>query len=378
MIASMNASIGDDRLPLSALLSMALVAFTIEFDNEFEHQAPHRTTDFGSTPGFRGAPWLVSMVMWSRFLRFVPDEGITVRELLLRSGSSKEELKLWLTRLSKWWGYLAVLPAEAGAGSSRKDMIVRPTAGGRKALEVWRPLTAAIEERWEQRFGRKTMDAMRESLRAVAGQLDASLPDSLPILGYGLFSKAPDAFRCSPAATSELSLPGLLSKVLLAFAIEFERASEVSLAIAANVLRLVEAGDVRLRNLPRQAGVSKEAIATAVSFLEKRGYAAQAHESATLRAKVLLLTAKGRRAAEAYLETVRNIEEQWRTRFGGELVGGLREALERLAGEPDAQQSPLMAALRPCPDCWRASLPAAETLPHFPMILHRGGFPDGS
>jgi len=84
MIASMNASIGDDRLPLSALLSMALVAFTIEFDNEFEHQAPHRTTDFGSTPGFRGAPWLVSMVMWSRFLRFVPDDGISVRELMRR------------------------------------------------------------------------------------------------------------------------------------------------------------------------------------------------------------------------------------------------------------------------------------------------------
>jgi hypothetical protein len=31
------------RLPLSALVSQALVAFAIEFDNEFEHQMPHRT-----------------------------------------------------------------------------------------------------------------------------------------------------------------------------------------------------------------------------------------------------------------------------------------------------------------------------------------------
>src|SRR5580658_808460 len=38
-----------DCLPLSALLSQALVAFTIEFDNEFEHQAPHRTTNHGLT-----------------------------------------------------------------------------------------------------------------------------------------------------------------------------------------------------------------------------------------------------------------------------------------------------------------------------------------
>ena len=51
-----------DQLPLPSLLSHALVAFTIELDNEFEHQMPHRTRDHGSTG--RGGPWLVSMVMW--------------------------------------------------------------------------------------------------------------------------------------------------------------------------------------------------------------------------------------------------------------------------------------------------------------------------
>ncbi|HVY94474.1 MAG TPA: hypothetical protein VHA14_17050 [Bryobacteraceae bacterium] len=44
---------------MSALLSQAFVAFTIEFDNEFEHLVPHRTTRFGGSE-----PWLVSMVMW--------------------------------------------------------------------------------------------------------------------------------------------------------------------------------------------------------------------------------------------------------------------------------------------------------------------------
>jgi hypothetical protein len=52
-------------LPLSALLSHALVAFTIEFDNEFERQMPHRTTWYGSTPNAPYAPWLVSRVMWA-------------------------------------------------------------------------------------------------------------------------------------------------------------------------------------------------------------------------------------------------------------------------------------------------------------------------
>jgi hypothetical protein len=30
------------------------------------------------------------------------------------------------------------------------------------------------------------------------------------------------------------------------------------------------------------------------------------------------------------------------------------------------------------PDGWRASLAKPQGLPHYPMILHRGGFPDGS
>jgi hypothetical protein len=83
-----------DRLPLSALLSQALVAFTIEFDNEFEHQVPHRTTSHGSTAGSSSAPWLVSMAMWMKFMRFVPDEGTTVRELQSVAALTNQQMKV--------------------------------------------------------------------------------------------------------------------------------------------------------------------------------------------------------------------------------------------------------------------------------------------
>jgi hypothetical protein len=46
-----------------------LVAFTIEFDNEFERLVPHRTTNHGSTGGSSSVPWLVSMAMRSQFMR---------------------------------------------------------------------------------------------------------------------------------------------------------------------------------------------------------------------------------------------------------------------------------------------------------------------
>lgn len=49
------------RRPLSALLSQALVAFTVEFDNEFERQM--------GEAGFPGAR--LSLVMWANVMRFV-------------------------------------------------------------------------------------------------------------------------------------------------------------------------------------------------------------------------------------------------------------------------------------------------------------------
>jgi len=39
---------------------------------------------------------------------------------------------------------------------------------------------------------------------------------------------------------------------------------------------------------------------------------------------------------------------------------------------------PIFAGLEPYPDNWRASIRPAGTLPWYPMVLHRGGYPDGS
>ena len=242
---------------------------------------------------------------------------------------------------------------------------------------------AFIESRWRARFGIDKIDRLREFLAAVAVHLDVDLPEYLPILGYGLFSGRPDQGRrvtAEPTAdtASNAPLSALLSKVLLAFAIEFERDSAVSLAISANVLRLVGGPGVRVRDLPRLAAVSKEAIAMSLSFLETHAYAIIEPESPGSRVKMLVLTAKGRQACEAYHQLVWVIEKRWQTRFGNDAVRSLRESLEQLAGGPSAQLSPLFQGLQPYPDGWRAKMPRPTCLPHYPMVLHRGGFPDGS
>jgi DNA-binding MarR family transcriptional regulator len=357
-------------LPLPTLLSQVLVAFIIEFDNEFEHRSPHRTTGNRSGSG----PWLTSMVMWSNCMRFVREEGITVGEL--------EDLARTQTNWNgmERWGYVVVAPdpADRRPKPPRRDWVVRATAKGRKAQEIWAPLFDVIETRWRARFGQSQIDQLRGSLSALDGQLEADLPDCLPILHYGMFHKAPDRTRRPDTGEKSLTLVALLSRVLLAFALEFERESDLSLANSANVIRLLNEEGLRVRDLPRLSGVSKEAIAMSVGFLEKGRYVVVAPDPAASRTKLVRLTPKGREAQVAYLRLLDAIEKRWQTRFGSDTIRSLRNALERLVGEPTAQLSPLFRGLEPYPDGWRASVPKPATLPHYPMVLHRGGYPDGS
>jgi len=380
---------GAGRLPLSALLSQVLVAFIIEFDNEFERQMPHRTTDHGRTQGQGKVPWLVSMAMWSTCMRFITADGITVRELTKRARTGTNLPGM------QWWGYITIAPDPAGARPKppRSGWVIHATASGRRAQQIWLPLTGAIEERWAARFGADNIAALKEPLQAVAGKLDPALPDCLPILGYGLWS-TPDGERPRdhsrpedherpamepgqrPDSTQpQADLPILLSRVLLAFAIEFEQESPVSLAISANVLRVLDQHGVRVRDLPGLSGVSREGISMAMGILAKHGLAASGPATDGGRGQVATLTPRGRSVQNKCHERLTEIELRWQARFGRETVTALRVALERLTRGPESR---LSEGLEPPPGGWRATVRARGTLPQYPMVLHRGGFPDGS
>jgi len=96
------------------------------------------------------------------------------------------------------------------------------------------------------------------------------------------------------------------------------------------------------------------------------------------RAKIARLNGKGLKAQAAYHERLKAVEERWQTLFSKATVLGLRDSLEPLVKEGTTSQSPLFRGLEPRPEGWRAEVPRPETLPHFPMVLHRGGYPDGS
>jgi hypothetical protein len=364
------------QLPLPALLSQPLVAFVVECDNEFENRMPHTTTAHGRTPGARHAPWLTSMAMWWTCLRYVRDEGITVGEL-----TDLARTRTTLNHLQRW-GYIRLGPdpADARPKPPERDLVITLRPGGRLAARAWAPLAGQVEARWQDRLGAAALTGLRDALTGLAGQLDPALPDCMPILGYPLRSQPADRSGIALAGNEDqlagAALPELLSKVLLGFAIEFEAGTR-SLAVMADLIRVLDADGVPVAELPRRSGVSKEGIAMAMGLVTKAGTVEQVARPSG-RGKLARLTAKGTAAQQEYARLTAEIEDGWRARYGADLVASLRGLLEPLADVPGSGHGPLWRGLEPYPDGWRASVRAADTLPHYPMVLHRGGYPDGS
>lgn len=357
-------------LPLSTPLSHLLIAFTIEFDNELDHRLVETDLD-------RRLP--ISMVMWSNFMRFVGD-GVTIGELPAAAGIPKSRTLSTLGGMERW-RYVFVSADAAGkptaakrdgwgsARALRREWFVRPTPVGRKTQEIAPPLFGEIEKRWKNRFGSEAIDELRHALGAVISGLDVELPEYLPIVGSTNGMVAEIDRR--EGATTGAHLSAAVAQVLLAYTLDFERTSELSLPLSANFVRVLGDEGLDVRELPAIAGVSPEATSMALKFLAKNGYV-------TVEAKLARLTPKGLDAQAAAPGLHAAVERP-------STAGPLRRAMAAVLD----QRTALSEGLRPYPDGWRARKQYVEQtkaviddptarLPHYPMVLHRGGWPDGS
>jgi len=357
--------------PLSTLVSQALVAFTIELDNEFER----RFQDAG------GGARVTSLTMWSNLLRVVGD-GITVGEFVAATGLPKAQA---LSRLGgvERWRYVSVGPGSGGkregygsARATKADWLVRFTPAGERAASIWPELPRVIEDRWRQRFGSASVDQLSVALRDVDDGLALGLPEYLPVVSstHAMALELPSLERES----GDLTLVALLAHALMAYTREFEEASALSLPLNANVFRVLRPDGTPVRDLPALTGISKEAVAVSLTVLGKSEYVVV--EGAPASKRTIRLTPAGEKLHAEHARVHASIEETWEARFGGALGTSLARVLEH----PE-----LAAGLRPHPGGWRASPPYLKhtealiadpvgTLPHHPMVLHRGGWPDGS
>ena len=332
-IDSASAAVRADRC-LSALLSQTLVAFTLEFDNEFE-----RRMQQANYPGA-----LLSLVVWSNLIRFLSAGNLSVRQLAEQALASDTQLKFSLGCLERW-GYVALRPDASddrpiakrvhrrsgrllrdGWGSGRgirSGWLVRLTEKGRAAAQIWPTLFDEIEARWRARFGAERLANLREALPAIIEQLDLELPQALPFHWLEDYSYA----KLRERRTAGDSLPALLSQLLLAFRIEFEQSSRVPLALCANTLRVLGETPVPLADIPRLTGASPETAD--IGWFAKRFVIIQPEPNAK-RGKAARLSPLGLKVQQAYSKLTRQIEARWQERFGKEKIQRLRDCLSEL------------------------------------------------
>jgi DNA-binding MarR family transcriptional regulator/predicted transcriptional regulator len=371
------------EIPLSTLLAQALVAHTIEFDDLAEQRILHGTT-VGGHAGIRaGGVWFTSQVMWTNFIRHIDRKGRPVREIQALACLSENAIKSRLHHL-EWWSYLTFAPdpKDARAKPRYLDQLVKLTPNGEKAAKAWAPISAEVDKRWNKRFGKAKLDPLVRALRRIASTEAMELPDFMPVVDYGDGMRSTLAIpEETPARTplAKLDLSGLLSRALLALALEYESGLEISLTAATNVLRVIDGGGTSLKELPVRAGVAKEGQAALVNFLKKKGYISLGND----KAKTVKLTAKGKKARDDYPKRVAAVGKRWEKSVGRQTVAVLRRGLDAILDHPK-----FVEGLKPHGG-WRVDKRyAAQTdavlanpragLPQHPMITHRGGFPDGS
>ena len=317
---------------------------------------PHRTALSRAAGERPQGPWLVSLAMWANILRYVTAGGVTVDELSARSGIRRPEIAGMVR-----WGYVT---HEGGQ--------LRLTDAGAEAARVWAPIEDRVESRWRDRFGADAVTSLRAAIGSSLADIREVGPDYLPVVQHGLWSVRQLRADRDPVEQGD-SLSAVLSRALTLIAVAFERTSPVSIALGANVLRVLDTGGVAVPEVSSRAGVAREITDVSLGYLEKRGLAIVASDG---RARVATLTQDGTEVQDFAEQRLGELDRRFEpTRVPLEVILSNAAALED--------------ALTPHPSAWRAQPPyAASTarmladpraaLPHFPIVTHRGGYPDGS
>jgi hypothetical protein len=184
---------------------------------------------------------------------------------------------------------------------------------------------------------------LRRSLEAIERQIDLELPQGLP----GAILKLPEFAPRKSAAEDGMPLPVLLSRVLLAFALDFEHDSRAPISMCANAIRVLSDEPIPESEIPKRTGCSEE---TSGIGWQLKPYVTVERDPARGRGKFVRLSEAGMKTQHKYHRLAREIEERWLERFKG-ATEQLREALTTLL-----KRSELSEGLKPPPGTTRADV----------------------
>lgn len=282
---------------MSALLSKTLDAFSRELDERRD-----------------GLPRLA---VWANVLQHVDEGGTDQRDLPRMAALSKRALPPVLKPLQRS-GHIAV-----------EDKRVRVTPLGRDSQTAWPQLLADAERRWKRRFGAARITSLRRTLERLVAQLDLRHPDfpaqygpADPRINGGGGQDWKPVTRPPGTGVAGHPLTSLLSQALVEITMDYDgRAGP--LQFAANVLRFIP---------DRGTPVSRLPDGYWLATMARHGFVVLSKDGATVK-----LTSMGKRLRDAYLPTLAAIEDEWRQRYGTDLVDELRGALDAVVAQLDPE-----------------------------------------
>ena len=309
--------------PLPMLLGRAIGAFTLDYDQA------------------RGDGSLPQLGTWANVLRVVDVDWTNQRQLARRAVISTRAAEVVVNRLARF-GRVAV-ERRAIEGKRGKTKLVRLTASGEAGTPSAAAVVDSVQADWQQRFGDDAIDRLGDALSTVVDRLPVKLPH-YPA-GYGAADPSvtgggyvpedpgppripahgqdwPVVLRKPGRDTRQLPLPALLSQVLAASAIDYERERFGSLPAVSNFLRFVGEDGVTLGRARVLGGVSGNG-----KTLHERhkDVVVEPGRPSDMNRRVFL-TPKARRLRDAYPRLVMEFEDRWREQYAA-VISLMRTAL---------------------------------------------------
>lgn len=343
-------------LPLPALLTAALVAFTLECDNQVELDLADR-----------GHGGLLSLVVWLNAIQYLRDRPASVADICRQSHTSLDQVRFVMGKLEHWGWVVSVAqsdgqrraPESTSRGRRRQAISAVTakstfglTAKGEVVVDLWPGVIEEVEKRWRRRHGPALTAALKAASRLAAApgvQMPEGVPCSSAHLAGG--ERFPEGDLDDPHGAR---VPVLLGRALLAVDFAYASRSPVPLALAANTLRVVD-GKTPPSRLHTISGTSPETVASQTKALIHLGLAELVNAPSS-RAKVLRLTSAGRSAQEHHTDTLEDVAGAI------DRDGSAANALRLLLGGVYRADLALRAALTPPPGVRRSGELVAGTI----------------
>ena len=96
------------------------------------------------------------------------------------------------------------------------------------------------------------------------------------------------------------------------------------------ILQMIPAGGIRITDLARMAGMTKQSLGEFVDWLERRGFVASGRDPADGRVRLVTRTADGDTAADTATRAIAAVERHWRQEIGAGRYDTMKQALRDL------------------------------------------------